>query len=353
LVLVKMTNLNDMFIRNEIDESKITKNKDNSPDTPEVYDNKYILVSESKDMFRKKYNNGENPIYKIKNSLFSGTQKQEYTINENTNYILVETILIPLTSIFLNYQDIKFDCVLLNQIDSMENTESNFTKSLNTYIEKGKLDDIRVQLIFKIMNNIIKNLEPIENYHYMKKYIPLLPQSLHQNNNVLELWNILMSEYNDPLQFLQNHKLIINNKILLEKVIEDDQLFLYKEDCKLNAKLYITEKNFADIIYKDALPYKTFFLCNENMLSSSDNKHNHITMKIESLQNSIDAIKKNIAKNIAKNISTNIATNKVSDSGKKYNSKQIDSIQNEIAELELKLTPIDPYYKEHLLHKTN
>jgi len=349
LVLVKMTNLNDMFIRNEIDESKITKNKDNSPDTPEVYDNKYILVSESKDMFRKKYNNGENPIYKIKNSLFSGTQKQEYTINENTNYILVETILIPLTSIFLNYQDIKFDCVLLNQIDSMENTESNFTKSLNTYIEKGKLDDIRVQLIFKIMNNIIKNLEPIENYHYMKKYIPLLPQSLHQNNNVLELWNILMSEYNDPLQFLQNHKLIINNKILLEKVIEHNQLVLYREDCKLNAKLYITEKNFADIIYKDALPYKTFFLCNENMLSSSDNKHNNISMKIESLQNRIDAIKKHIDKNIAKNI----ATNKVNDSTKKYNSTQIVSIQNEIAELEIKLTPIDQYYKEHLLHKTN
>jgi hypothetical protein len=35
LVLVKMTNLNDMFIRNEIDESKIQKNTHNSPNTPE------------------------------------------------------------------------------------------------------------------------------------------------------------------------------------------------------------------------------------------------------------------------------------------------------------------------------
>ena len=341
LMLVKMTNINDMFIRNEIDESKIKKNTHNSSDTPEKYDNKYILVSENTDMYRKKYNNGDNSIYKLNHPLFSGTQKKEYTINENTNYILAETILIPLTSIFQNYQNIKFDCTSTNQSESMEN---NFETSLNTFIKKGKLDDIRVQLIFKIMNNIIKKLEPIENYHYMKTYVPLLPQSPHLNdNNVVELWNILMSEYNDPLQFLQNHKLIIDNKILLEKVIEHE--LLYREHCKLNAKLYITEKNFADIVYKDALPYKTFFLCNENTLSNSDNKHNYISTKIETLRNQINTIAKNVAKNVV--------TNKVSNSAKKYNSTQIISIQNEIAELELKLTSIDQYYKEHLLHKTN
>ena len=361
LVLVKMTNLNDMFIRNELDESKIQKNTHNSPDTPErinLNDKEYILVSENTNMYRHKYNNGENAVYKMRQSVFSGTQNQEYIINEDTNYILVETILIPLTSILLNYQDIKFDCVPLHLPDAMENTESYFTKSLNMYLEKGKMDDIRVQLIFKIMNDIIKKLEPSGAYNHMKHYIPLLPQShpqqSHQQqsqnnvemgncNYVLELWNILMSEYNDPLKFLQDHKLIINNNILLEKV-------LYRENCKLNAKLYITEKNFADITYKDALPYKTFFLCNENMFTNSDNKHNHIAMKIDSLQNRIDAIKKNIATNMAKTIAAHKETETTV---KKQGSTQIATIQIEIAELETKLTPIDQYYKEHLLHKTN
>ena len=145
LVLVKMTNLNDMFIRNEIDESKIKKNLNKSPDTQkrtDIYDDKYILVSENKDMYRKKYNNGENPLYKMKQSFFSGTQNQEYSLNENTNYILVETILIPLTSIVLNYQNIKFDCIS----NALENTESYFDKSINKYIEKPGFNRIRTSI---------------------------------------------------------------------------------------------------------------------------------------------------------------------------------------------------------------
>jgi hypothetical protein len=320
----------------------------------EIYDDKYLLINQNQEMFRQKLTNGDYSPYRARKNTFSGTQNNTYTLHkQKTSSILAEIILIPLASIFIQYDGITFDCIATKQ--------NNFTNTLQNAINTGKMDDIRAQLIYKIMNDIIKKQDPANgnSYHNIKKFLPLIPDDNQSNLELVKnLWNELMSKYNDPLAFLQNQKLIIDNTFILEKYYEqpmetprpvgsteqqniNQRIPLYKEICKLNAKLYITEKKFEDITYKDALPYQTFFNCNENIFTNTKDKHNYVSGQLETLENRLESTMKLLR------------SNKTTEANKISFTNQIENIKDEILELQRQLTTIDPYYKEHILHKTN
>jgi len=373
----------------------------------EIYDDKYLLINQNQEMFRQKLTNGDYSPYRARKNTFSGTQNNTYTLHkQKTSSILAEIILIPLASIFIQYDSITFDCIATKQ--------NNFTNTLQNAINAGKMDDIRAQLIYKIMNDIIKKQDPANgnSYHNIKKFLPLIPDDNQSNLELVKnLWNELMSKYNDPLAFLQNQKLIIDNTFILEKYYEqptegathltpnqalasplsegathltprpngltegathltpkqalasplsegatlltprpngsteqqniNQRIPLYKEICKLNAKLYITEKKFEDITYKDALPYQTFFNCNENIFTNTKDKHNYVSGQLETLENRLESTMKLLR------------SNKTTEANKISFTNQIENIKDEILELQRQLTTIDPYYKEHILHKTN
>ena len=57
---------------------------------------------------------------------------------------------------------------------------------------------------------------------------------------------------------------------------------------------WVTVKEFEDITYMDALPYQTFFNCNENQYTNYYSTHNYYVAQIESLKNNIKSMQKTL-----------------------------------------------------------
>ena len=366
LVLVKFTNVNDMFIRNSNSNSNINgttnnnngysnlfnkKNKKHNHDTHNNQDNqdnqdnkdriedetdsrdgKFTLLLSSDTYFSYKYNNGDNSFYKLRNTTFSGTQNPNYFITPELNYIYVEKIFIPIRDLLQCYHTIEYD--------SVDRNTNRFDTTLNECIRNGIItaDNNSIDIL-KLFNAIIKDI-PNKNsntWSIMRDFIPLLDNAY--TDNVKILWDKLMIHHHqNPLKFLSTHKLITNSSFTIRfnplKVEHCDV------NCSSNAKLYITEKIWNDICYKDALPYKACFITKENTYTSMESRHNVIVNKIENHNTSIS--------NMQRQINYAGTTNE-----KKANlTKQIENNKKEIGRLEHLLTPIDEFYKNHILHQT-
>ena len=158
LVLNKFTLVNDIFVKNnEIDRVKykeVIKNKENS---------------------KQKFVKRDYSHYKLRDILFSGTQKpigernnEDDNSNNDSNitYIFAETIIINLDNILNYYIGLTFES---NNNNINSNKENNFSKQLNHYLKKGEMEN---NYIYNINYNL--NIFKLLNY-----YIILQVQLLH------------------------------------------------------------------------------------------------------------------------------------------------------------------------------
>jgi hypothetical protein len=314
--------------------------------------NNYTLIAKNEEFSRNKIQSREGERFRNRLTLFSGSNKLEYNINRQ-NYILSEIIIIPIAILRKAYSNIYLDNI--NEFKSVY----KFDTSIQKYIDDNTINTTNIY-IFRILNEIIKNYNNFESenyYKHSKKFMPLLNNIYDNHDIVKELWNLIMVKYNDPLAFLQNHKLIIDNTLELEyndfsysfnQNIDPNNTYLdtYKIksyfQCKLNAKVYITEKKFADITYKDALPYQNCFICNETNLTQHYEKHNTIAQNIRNMEHQLEYIQKINADKHSADKQLEI-----------INQTTPENLQRKIENNLLKLTPVDEYYEEHILQKTN
>jgi SNF2 family DNA or RNA helicase len=326
LILVKMTNVNDMFLR--------TDNQINDD---------FIPLISSNIGYRNKYNNRDLSLYKLRNATFSGTQSYNYTISTNLNYIFIEKIFIPIRKLLLYYSDnIHFD--------SIDNYNSyKFSNSINHIMDGITVNEEYFDLlgikILTILNGIIKDI-PTDNsddWTNMKAFIALQDESLYPK--VSELWQDiqLYNKYDqDPLKFLSDHNMIINNQF---NIVMYDKRFneieeIYTLKCKTNAKLFVTYKKWNDITYMDAMPYKSFFICNENEHTPNECKHNMLANRIESYENNLISFKNQY----------NMPEQSIDKKNELTN--RMNKINTEITKIIHNLTPVNLYYKTHILHLT-
>lgn len=320
LVLVKISNVKEMFTVPNIDNN-----------------DQFIHLLTSNIGFGYKYNKGDISGYKLRNTTFTGTQSTGYIMDATMNYIFIEQMIIPLKNILNFYQDrIQFDSigqpsVFIDSINQIKTSCPHFDDKIGTQV-------------LHILNAIIKNIPygPDNKVHWtsLKAFIPLLDSSYYKNVGIL--WKELIGKRNknyNPLSFLSNYNMIINNKTYfdLKDVLHNN---LYSICCNMNAKVYITSKKWENISYQDAMPYKSFFICNENVNTNNDAKHNMIANRIESLEHNISMLRKQLA------LPNSSEENKFNINNK------IKHIKDEINKLVANLTPINPNYKSHILHQT-
>jgi SNF2 family DNA or RNA helicase len=340
LVLVKFTLVNDIFIKNnEIDRVKykeVIKNKENS---------KQKIV-------KRDYSH-----YKLRDILFSGTQKPIGERNNedgnnvtsddsNINYIFSETIIINLDNILNYYIGLTFD----SNININSNKENKFDKQLKHYLKNGEMANNYIYNILQLTNNIISKVKydsPYENYQHIREYVPLINTEL-SNNIIKSIWEDIYKQPDDPYEFIKNHKLITttedividyskpnNQAIQAIQNIQNNQNPLYIIKCPIHSKLYMTTKKFSDINYQDALPFRAFFTTKETTLSNIDKKHNSVLEKISYIE--------------AKIANINRAKAPTDYNLRIQNNDMITSLKNDIVLLKTQLNKINPYYKQHIL----
>ena len=341
LVLVKFTLVNDIFIKNtEVDREKykrVIKNTENS---------------------KQKFVKRDYSHYKLREILFSGTQKPiEKNSNDNNNnatnnnatnnndisYIFTETIIINLDNILNYYIGLTFDSNI-NNSNSNSNKENSFSKHLKLYLKNGEMENNHIYNILQLTNNIISKFKfdsPYENYQHLREYIPLI-NTESSTNIIKSIWNDIYKQPEDPYEFIKNHKLITTTEdIVIDyskpniQNIQDNQNPLYIIKCPIHSKLYMTTKKFSDINYQDALPFRAFFTTKETTLSNIDKKHNSVLEKILYIE--------------AKIANINRAKAPTDYNKRIQNNDLIISLQNDIILLQTQLNKIKPYYKQHIL----
>jgi len=319
LVLVKFILVNDIFT-------------DVDGDTFNTKYKNYTKISENTTNFKTKYANKDHSIHKIYQALFSGTKEHNYVINDNVQYIFSEIITIPLTGIMNLYNELQFD----------NNVTKIFNKQLNTYIKKGEMNNKSIQIILKLTNYILEKVKyskSYENYRHLQQFIPLIIDAQIDANGsslVKQLWeNYLFKQPEDPYEILRNHRLITNNDTIT--IVDDKNRFTLNG--QIFSKLYITTtKKFTDITYKDALPFKNYFITKESSITDTQFTYNNKVNKITYLEAKIASINKcNV-------IQTEIV--------KKQNDDSIKSIKEDIAILKNSLYEFDNEYKKHILINT-
>ena len=167
-----------------------------------------------------------------------------------------------------------------------------------------------------------------------------------------------MKEYDNPNKFLKNHLLIINNKVVINRDVEyqnennnlDENMYKNRMHnfnmienivCNLNAKLYITDKAFAEITILDALPYRMNFNSNEHSNTPYDMRYNNQADRIETIENIISNIRKQL-------VNDKIITESKRD---KY-TQDIANFEREIVDILGRMKPINAAYQNHILHRT-
>ena len=244
LVLVKFTLVNDIFIKNnEIDRVK------------------YKEVIKNKEVNKLKFVKRDYSHYKLREILFSGTQKligernnedgnNVSSDDSNINYIFTETIIINLDNILNYYIGLTFDS------NRNSNKENKFSKQLNHYLKNGEIENNYIYNILQLTNNIVSKFKfdsPYENYQHLREYIPLINTEL-STNIIKTIWDDIYKQPDDPYEFIKNHKLITttedividyskpNNQAIQN--IQNNQNPLYIIKCPIHSKLYMTNKKF-------------------------------------------------------------------------------------------------------------
>ena len=260
LVLVKFTLVNDIFIDNStinnstinnstINNSTIDNENENIDNTTinntSDFEKQYKTIAENSTQYKTKYSNKDYSQTKLNQILFSGTKPYNYVLNDEAQYIFSEIIIIPLTSIMNTYVELNFNY----------NGVNNFDNQLNSYINKGELNNTTIQNILRLTNMIlepVKYSKPYENYRHLQQFIPLLQ---NEASIIKQLWEEhLYKQPENPYEILQNHKLITNNNIIT--ITGDNSRFTIQGH--IYSKLYVTlTKKFNNITYKDALPFKS------------------------------------------------------------------------------------------------
>ena len=312
LVLVKFTLVNDIFINN----------------TESDFEKEYKKISENSNHYKVKYSNKDYSQNKLNQILFSGTKQNNYEVNDETQYIFSEIITIPLNSIMNTYVELNFNY----------NGVNNFDNQLKSYIKKGELNNTLIQNILILTNKIlepVKYSKTYENYRHLQQFIPLLNNE-KETLIIKQIWeDNLYKQPEDPYEILQNHKLITNNNIFN---IEDDKN-RFNVQCRISSKLYVTlTKKFADITYKDALPFKNYFITKETSVTDSQYKYNNIVDKISYIESRISNINK--------------CKSKQTENIKTQNAELIKIMKSEIATYKSSLYNLDPEYKNHILFNT-
>jgi SNF2 family DNA or RNA helicase len=337
LILIKMTLVNEIFIKEEtIDKSQ------------------YTLISKSIDWNAKKlkihninqyYSFDTNTYYnKTRTVLFNGSGNNQVNNNE-TQYIFAEYLTIPITNIINFYKEIKFDVdTNTPNTSNTPNTvseDSIFTQSLNKYHTNNLITESFITNIFILLNNILSKVEYTTSYHenlLLKRIIPYIGQN---TDYISIIWNELYKQPTNAYDVFSNHNLIIENNIIYNSLNLNQKI-----NCNVFTYLYITQKQFSCINYKDALPFRLSFdtnfkyngtriLINHNKELDNMNKH---TLEIDKIKGRISNL---------------LRTKPPTDNSIIKMNETIDYHETEISIIQTKLNKIDPYYKDHLLFNTN
>jgi len=352
LVLVKFTLVNDVFVSpNAGNEQDLDANEDINNEIPnetsesdEGFSKNYKKIAENSVYHKTKYANKDYSQIKMNQILFSGTRMNNYEITDNIQYIFSEICVIPLSSTMNFYTELIFD----------SNGSDIFNKQFDMYVKKGDLTNKIIQNILKLANKIlapVKYSKTYENYRHLQKFIPLYTNMNNMNNandandannqndetnTIKELWEeYLCKTPEDPYEALRNHRLITNNDLI--KITDDRNRFAING--YIFSKLYITmTKKFADITYKDAMPFKYYFNTKETLITDNSFKHNNIVDKISYLESRITNI--------------NRCKSKQTENIRRQNAELVKSIKEDIEVFKTSLSKMDSDYKNHILFHT-
>ena len=272
LILIKFSLVNHIFIKqNNI-------NKDN-----------YTLVSKSVDWIGKKTkNNNYNQHYTCdkyssyfdshRSILFNGSTNNPH-IDDNTQYIFTEYLLIDIATILKTYRNIKFDTLksytnnksqflksLLKyeQFNSNNNTNTNSNSNSNIDTESyTKLTDKNIKNILILLNTILasENVVNDRNYFVVNKYNnenllskKIVPYKNENDDLVICIWNTFYKQPENVYDVFDNYKLIIDNTMNYKSGDLRDLI-----NIEVYSYLYVTQKKFSELNYKDALPLRLAF----------------------------------------------------------------------------------------------
>ena len=344
IVLIKFTLVNELFMKiNNVDKSN------------------YIMVSKTVDWVGKKHKTTNYPNHYVLNQtcnyynkanaiLFNGTGCN-YQNDENTNYIFAEYLTIPLNNLLTFYKNIEFDTY-----KTVNTNKSTFNQSLLNYEKSNMLNDKIIKNILILLNTLLFsetidydtdynlfNHNGYENQSLFTKSI--IPYKTENDALVIQIWNDIYKQPDNVVDVFTNHKIIINNEIKYKTT----DLKSYKiENIYFNvfSYLYITQKQFININYKDALPLRLAF----------DTKFNYNCNKIEINHNKyLDEIiyYNNEINKINITLEKLLRTKTENDSCIIRHRHHIHLHKFEIDTLKSRLLKIDPYFKEHVLYTTN
>ena len=343
IVLIKFTLVNKIFTKiNTVDKTQ------------------YTLVSKTVDWVGKKIKNNNyqqqyiypqnhNYNHKSNSILFNGSTCN-YQNNENTEYIFTEYLTIPINNLLSYYKYIEFDTYT-----TFNTTTSTFNKSLLKYENNNMLNDKIIKNILILLNTLLSST-PINynrDYHIITSnnngFENLLSSTIipYKNENdplVIQIWNDIYKQPDNVYDVFTNYTLIINNEIKYK--INDLKSYIETINFKVYSYLYITQKQFTTINYKDALPFRLAFDTKVNYnCQNIDIKHNKYIDEINNHTNEITKINILLEKLLRTKTETDNSIIK--------QNQYINYHQNEINTLKTNLLKINPYFKEHLLYTTN
>ena len=353
LILIKFTNVNNVFVKEEtIDKSK------------------YTLVSKTIDWNAKKLKvNNINQFYscdtnnyynKTRSILFNGSGSNQH-INNDTQYIFAEYLSIPINYILNLFKDITF-------LESPSNLHisTQYKKLVETYKESKVLTEPFMINIITLLNAIFEKEHNFYNFNDLvssKKIMPYIDECIINNilnpidntttttkttlndskNYIKQVWDDIYKQPENVYNVFNNHKLIIDNTIKYTSID-----FKQVISCNVYSYLYITQKKFSKINCRDALPFRLAFDTNFKYDGSRiSNIHNH-NRDVDSIlrhNNEILRLNTKIEHLLRTQSSTNNTILRYKDA--------INFIENEIFNIRPNLLTINKYYEKHLLFNTN
>jgi len=353
LILIKFTNVNNVFIKEEfIDKTK------------------YSLVSKTVEWNAKKlkinninhfYSCDTNNYYnKTRSILFNGSGNNQH-INNETQYIFAEYLTIPINYILNLFKDITF-------LESPTNLHisTQYKKLVEASKESKVLTEPFMMNIITLLITIFEKEHNFYNFNDLvlsKKIMAYIDECIVNNilnpinntttttkttindskNYIKTIWDEIYKQPENAYNVFNNHKLIIDNTIKYTSID-----FKQTISCNVYSYLYITQKKFSKINYKDALPFRLAFDTNfkyDGSRISNLHNHNRDVDCIMRHNNEILRLNTKIEHLLRTQSSTNNTILRYKDT--------INFIENEIFNIRPNLLKINKYYEKHLLFNTN
>ena len=344
IVLIKFTYVNELFMK--------INNSDKS---------NYTMVSKTVESVGKKHKNTNYPNHYVLNQncnyynkgnsiLFNGTTCN-YQNDKHTQYIFAEYLTIPLNNLLTFYKNIDFDTY-----KTVNTNKSKFNQSLLNYEKSNMLNDKIIKSILMLLNTLLSSEDidydtdynlfnhngGCENQSLFTKSI--IPYKTENDALVIEIWNNIYKQPTNVADVFTNHKLIINNEI--KYITKDLKSYIEYIYFNVYSYLYITQKQFVNINYKDALPLRLAFDTKFNYTCKKiDINHNKCLGEIIYHTNEINKINITIEKLLR--------TKSETDNSILRQRQNIHLHQFEIDTFRSKLLNYDPYFRDHLLFTTN